>query len=186
MDKEYLIQLVKNAYGLTLLFPKKDPLRYKVRELANEILESLIPGTKKLDVCFEKLEILDSFFEVAKSQNWVSLQDILKVQEEYNKLKEVLKWPEVPENQPKFVFEPPAVREDAFVSVKDHLQNRQGKIMTLLKENNGIQVWQAKKVFPEVSKRTLRRDFENMLKQGLIERVGEKNDTFYKIKTNIV
>ena len=46
MDKEYLIQLAKNAYNLTLLFPKKDPLRYKVRELADEVLEFLIPSQK--------------------------------------------------------------------------------------------------------------------------------------------
>jgi len=181
MDKEYLIQLAKNAYNLTLLFPKKDPLRYKVRELADEVLEFLIPSQKNGDICLEKLEVLDSLFEVAKSQNWVSLQEVLKVQEEYNKLKEVLKQPEIPENQPEFAFQPPVTR-DEFLN-KDQIQNRQGKIMNLLKENGGIQVWQVKKVFPEVSKRTLRRDFENMLKQGLIERVGERNDTFYKIKT---
>lgn len=184
MDKEYLIQLAKNAYNLTLLFPKKDPLRYKVRELADEVLEFLIPDQKNPDICAERLEVLDGFFEVAKSQNWVSLQELLKVQEEYNKLKEILKQPEVPENQPEFAFQPPVVREESFN--RDQLQNRQEKIMGLLKENGGVQVWQAKKVFPEVSKRTLRRDFENMLKQGLIERVGERNDTFYKIKTNTV
>lgn len=183
MNKEYLIQLTKNTYGLTLLFPKKDPLRYKVRELADEVLEFLIPSQKNGDICLERLEVLDSLFEVAKSQNWVSLQELLKVQEEYNKLKEVLNQPEVPENQPKFAFQPPVAREEVPAFFKDQLQNRQEKIMELLKENGGIQVWQVKKVFPEVSKRTLRRDFENMLKQGLIERVGEKNDTFYKIKT---
>ncbi len=42
-----------------------------------------------------------------------------------------------------------------------------------------------KQVFPEVSKRTLRRDFENLLKQGIIERIGEKNDTFYQLKRSL-
>jgi len=35
---------------------------------------------------------------------------------------------------------------------------------------------------PNVSKRTLRRDFEFLLKQGIVERIGERNETFYKIK----
>ncbi len=42
-----------------------------------------------------------------------------------------------------------------------------------------------KQVFPEVSKRTLRRDFENLLKQGIIEKIGEKNDTFYQLKRSL-
>lgn len=34
----------------------------------------------------------------------------------------------------------------------------------------------------ELSKRTLRRDFEKMLSQDLVERVGERNQTFYQLK----
>jgi len=57
---------------------------------------------------------------------------------------------------------------------------RQEKILTFLKENGRAQVWQMKQVFPEVTKRTLRRDFEYMLGEGIIERIGEKNNTFYQ------
>jgi len=60
VDKDFLIKLTNNLYRLTLLFPKKEPLRYKMRELADEILANQDE---------EKLEILNSFFEVAKSQN---------------------------------------------------------------------------------------------------------------------
>ncbi|MDP3733476.1 MAG: hypothetical protein Q8Q91_02930, partial [Candidatus Daviesbacteria bacterium] len=77
MDKNYLIGLTQNLYRLTLLFPKKEPLRYKMRELANDILAK--PNK-------ECLEIILSYFEVAKSQNWVSPSDILNIQEEYSKL----------------------------------------------------------------------------------------------------
>ena len=38
MNKDFLIQLTNDLYKLTLLFPKKEPLRYKMRELADEIL----------------------------------------------------------------------------------------------------------------------------------------------------
>ena len=54
--------------------------------------------------------------------------------------------------------------------------------LEFLKENGRAQVWQVKQIFPEVTKRTLRRDFGNLLKQGIIERIGERNGTFYELR----
>jgi len=170
MDKAFLIQLTQNIYKLTALFPKKEPLRYKMREVADEVLEAFILGVDYAD----SLEILDSFFEIVKVQNWLSLQELLKVQEEYSKLMDYLMVSESLEKEKKM---------DLKQDIVEPFQNRQERILELLKEKGGVQVWQMKKVFPEISKRTLRRDFENLLRQGLIERIGERNDTFYQIKT---
>jgi len=63
------------------------------------------------------------------------------------------------------------------------LAKRQEKILDILKEKGKAQVWEVKKIFPQISKRTLRRDFELMFKQGIVQRMGEKNNTFYQIKT---
>ena len=103
MDRDFLIQLTNSLYRLTLLFPKKEPLRYKMREIADDILAECLRLNLKHDNNHEKytgdicadswaeLEVLDGFFEVAKEQNWVSLEEILKLQENYSKLKEELK-----------------------------------------------------------------------------------------------
>lgn len=163
MDKIFLIKLTNGLYRLTLLFPKKEPLRYKMRELADEILANQTE---------EKLEILNSFFEVAKSQNWVSPSNVLEVQKEYDNLKEELK--QSSEVQLPKVKE---IRKD-----EEKILGRQEKILEILKEKGRAQVWEIQKIFPEVTKRTLRRDFENLLNQGLIERMGERNETFYQIK----
>jgi len=168
VNKEYLIQLTNNLYRLTLLFPKKEPLRYKMRELADEILSKcLTPGVKQNPVG-EELEVLDSFFEVAKSQNWVSPKEMLNLQEEYSKLKEGLKREEKPKPQEVYRGQTP-------------VNQRQEKILDFLKENGRAQVGELKQIFPEVTKRTLRRDFEFLLKRGKIERIGERNDTFYQL-----
>lgn len=171
-NKEYLIQLTNNLYRLTLLFPKKEPLRYKMRELADGILTK--PNEKDLDV-------LDSFFEVALVQNWVSAPDILAVQREYDNLREELKKgsrDQKKENPVPIKVYPKAIP----VLLVRHNSDRQEKIMEFLKENGKAQVWQIKQVLSGVSKRTLRRDFEQMLKQGIIERMGERNNTFYQIR----
>ncbi len=177
MTRGFLIQLTNNLYRLTLLFPKKEPLRYKMREVADEIL--IKPNEKNL-------EVLDNFFGVAAVQNWVSSSEILAIQTEYANLREELKKKNNPgenpivEVQPQQVLQPQPILENQTVSEKNE---RQEKILAFLKENGRVQVWQIKQVFPEVTKRTLRRDFEYMLRQGVIERIGERNNTFYQTKT---
>jgi len=207
MNKQLLIQLTNNLYRLTLLFPKKEPLRYKMREKADDILAK--PNEKDL-------EVLDSFFEVALVQNWVSPSDILAIKKGYDNLREILKKYKPEKEKKKDNLD--VVEEDKSSSSAiergeaerrsrrdlslrpatarvveaypketpiplSHNLDRQEKILEFLKENGRAQVWQIKQFLPEVTKRTLRRDFEHMLEQGLIERMGEKNDTFYQIKT---
>lgn len=170
MDKNYFIQLTNNLYRLTLFFPKKEPLRYKMRELADSIL--INPNEKDL-------EVLNSFFEIAKNQNWVSVSDILAIQGEYDSLKKEL------EEKKLTAVDFSTDREGKIIEVgPQSISLRQEKILAFLRENGRAQVWQLKQIFPEVTKRTLRRDFEQMLGQGLIERLGERNNTFYQVKIN--
>jgi DNA-binding transcriptional ArsR family regulator len=202
MDKEFFVDLTIQVYNLTLLFPKKEPLRYQVRKLANEILADLLwllrGSVKKPDIFLNdletKIEILEGFLKVAKSQNWTSPKDIIEIQEEYNKIKEELKSfkkkeieklrkkhesnvlsGEVVEIKESEIVPLPVSRED------NSLNYRQEKILEILKEKDMIQVHHVKEVFPQVSKRTLRRDFESLLRKGLVERVGERSNTFYKL-----
>lgn len=186
MNKEDFIYLTNNLYRLTLLFPKKEPLRYKMRELGDEILENLIliangnsHGPNNLALELEKkFEILNSFFEIAKEQNWVSPTNILAIQGEYDKLLEGFQ-------RLNLTKKAESSKEGSLLSDfrVQPLMQRQQKILDILKEKGKIQVWELKQILPEVTKRTLRRDFEKMLSQGLIERLGEKNRTFYRIKS---
>jgi len=190
--KEKLIELTKRIYQLTLCFPKKEPLRYKIREIADEILLNVIRGTK--NPTHKDWEVLDSFLEIAKEQNWVSPKAILDVKKEYQDLFENLYIPSIKsqenlnlrENTLNGVrphlnlngVEPQVVHEPQVI----HVNERQRKILEILKEREKIQVGQVKEFFPNVSKRTLRRDFQKLVKKGIIERIGEKNNTFYKLK----
>lgn len=208
MNREYLIQLTQNLYRLTLLFPKKEPLRYKMREVADDILANLISineDDEERSQCFfftivkkcnQNLAVLDGFFEVAKNQNWVALADLLRLQEEYNRIKteikKIRKQPLIEEKEVRSRQKLPTRSVGIPAETSPHLppravslssaNKRQQKILEFLKEKDWVQVWQAKQIFPGVSKRTLRRDFGFLLKQGKIERVGERNETFYRLK----
>ncbi|TSC75447.1 MAG: hypothetical protein G01um101430_289 [Parcubacteria group bacterium Gr01-1014_30] len=160
-------------------------MRYKTRELADDILASSVKGAVKDDVAY--LEVLDSFLEVAKAQNWVKQDELLEIQNSYANIKRdiersgavnpSLEKEGLAENQSSEKHPEAEFRENK------KMPERQERILAFLREQGRIQVWQAKEILPEVTKRTLRRDFESLLKRGLVERIGERNNTFYQIKT---
>ena len=145
MDKDYFTKLTSNLYHLTLLFPKKEPLRYKIRELGGDVLSSLIlvladNPYKSKERVFEigkKLEILDSYFEVAKSQNWVNSFDVLEIQKEYGKIgKEIgeINATLVAMEEAKIRREKAAEDEGEEI-METPLSSREGKILKLLEQN---------------------------------------------------
>lgn len=266
MDKEDLLQLTKELYHLTVLFPKKEPLRYKIREAADDILACFIMKSKENRgiTLKENLEIIGSFFEITKEQNWVSPEVLLEVQEKYamivqdleqqekiqqtiqagvfgskerkidkkeetnnivkeqkNNQVEITAVIEKEEEEKKPVNSSIQISEsiplistteslhtfakiekeefkedkkeekrlDGPLESEAHLTGsqmmRQKRIIEFLKESGRAQVWEIQKIFPATSKRTIRRDFRSLLKQGLIERIGERNKTYYKLKINL-
>jgi len=187
MNKIDIIELTDKLYKLTLLFPKKEPLRYKIREVGDRILENIVSlevfqnqsSAKRSDfLIFEiekDLEIIISYFEVVKWQNWVSYFDVLEIKEKYGKIKIDLLGRV--EN-----FEPEQNKPLEIARPKDkNLDSRKEKILTILEKKEKIQVWELSKILPQVSKRTLRRDFDFLLKKGLIKRIGQGNNTFYSL-----
>ncbi|XOB46605.1 MAG: DeoR family transcriptional regulator [Candidatus Nealsonbacteria bacterium] len=195
--KNYLVQITNELYRLTLLFPKKEPLRYKMRELSDDVLANFVflpqednnPTKIKIVKDSKKMiEVLDSFFDIVKTQGWVRASDILNLQEEYSKIgEELLKFQEEEKikkarNQEEKIDD--EVREISILKKEEEkpISERQKKLLKVLEEKGKMQVWEIKDIFSEVSKRTLRRDFRSLLKNGLVERIGERNNTFYQIK----
>lgn len=214
MNKEFLISLTERIYSITLLFPKKEPLRYKMRETATAVFEDFVGLTFSHDFLsagaelLASLEVLDGFFEVAKKQNWANEIDVLAIQQEYANFKagiqqgsfgledakdQQINFPEAREMpgtqdlgelRPMTGFAPEIFSGQPIDNaIKEKVNPRQKTILDFLKENGRAQVWQLKEIFPDISKRTLRRDFEYMFKQGIVERIGQRNDTFYQVKT---
>lgn len=199
MDKDNFIQTTAKLYKITVLFPKKEPLRYKLREVADNILSDLITwnvinsieGYNKTkeeeNLLFnlkKNLEVINSYFEIAKWQNWVSFFDILEIQEECaNIWKNIKIESEKLQNTEKPLKIHSEIKQNKLVAKKEQdLDERKQKILKILKEKEKAQVWEVNEEFPKISKRTIRRDFAELLSYGLIERLGEKNNTFYQLK----
>lgn len=183
MDKNQLIEITNSLYKLTSLFPKKEPLRYKIREVGNDILASFV--SFRPAAISENLVVLQGFLEIARNQNWVSPSQVLNIQGEYSKLEtEISRSESESGRRDESLLHLHSTKLSSMPEVvvisSSEQGNRQGKIIEFLKEKGRAQVWELKQVFPQISKRTLRRDFESLLKQGLVERMGERNDTFYR------
>lgn len=175
MDRDYLIKLTLAVYKVTDIFPKEEPLKFLIREKANQILVDSI-SKEKIEKIRRNIEIINSYFEVAEKQDWVDELNFLVLKREYARIKEGLKSkkgsanPIISQKNPKSA------------SPQSDLSERCRKILEILKQKERAQVWEFKKIFPEVTKRTLRRDFEFLLRQGLIERAGENNNIYYKMR----
>lgn len=193
MNKIDIIELTNKVYKLSLFFPKKEPLRYKIREVGDRILENLVsleisqnPAKRGDFLIFEiekDLEIIISYFEVIKWQNWISYFDVLDIKEKYDKIKiDLLKHVENSKQEQEQKQEQKIKTYRGQTSIAStYLDKRKEKIITILKEKEKIQVWELSKILPQVSKRTLRRDFDFLLKKGLIKRIGQGNNTFYSL-----
>ncbi|HOL90501.1 MAG TPA: DeoR family transcriptional regulator, partial [Candidatus Pacearchaeota archaeon] len=181
----------------------------KIREIANDILtfsinweslNSLNPGKyasnlkeRKKETIFnleESLDVIHNYFEISKWQNWINYFEILEIQEEYDKIKkelyEEIKKIEIEEKTNEIQNIPKNnLIEEKNIQIDNNFiekETRKEKIIKILKKVEKIQVGEINKLFPDVSKRTIRRDFQKMLNQGIIERIGEKNTTYYRLK----
>ncbi len=191
MDKEYFTNLTNDLYRLTLLFPQKEPLKYKMRELADNILAGLImilEGDEKRygELVYEikkNIQPFNGFCEVAKKQNWVSKDAINDVQERYEAIREEIEKFEQESSKErekeKMEIGVPTPYEAVLTPL--NLNPRQKKIVELLKEKEKMQVNEVQNTFPAITKRTLRRDFDALTKMGLLKRMGKANTTFYQL-----
>lgn len=212
MDKKYFIKLTQAVYRTTERFPEGESLKFKIREKANEILTDLVlqdPQTKEATI--KAIDLLESYFEVARFQNWVNPLNFMLLEQEYDKvvislkethnaehkiqeevpeqedadkvLEEREEVPEEPKKEPKESIK----KQDKSIIIlpqekpQKELIDRHKKIIDFLKQNDHAQVWQLKNILPNVSKRTVRRDFEYLVGQNLVQRIGEKSNTFYRV-----
>jgi DNA-binding transcriptional ArsR family regulator len=186
MTKNYLIQITLNVYQISEWWPESVFLRFKVRNLANEILSDFIllsrqqrPDADVYKNILENVENIKEAWAEARTQKLIDRENFLIFQKEYGKLSQALN---------SLSFPKKAARTELSVKKSGKRENkllneRQKKILSILKKKNRAQVWELKEIIGKVTKRTLRRDLDVLLKNKLVQRIGEWNEVFYKLST---
>jgi hypothetical protein len=188
MDKEKIIKLADSAYKILEFFPEADPIKNKAKEKILSVFESSVLFFKtdaknnKDRETAEKIlidtDIFLGYLEIAKNQKWLDNLNFLILQKEFENLKNeigalfVLKDNFLKTEKDRKLEEP---------AESEKLSERQKKIIEILQNSEKAQVSDIIKILPDVTKRTIRRDMDELMEKGRIIRMGGFNQTFYKI-----
>ena len=202
MDEKFL-KLTNTVYKVLEFFPESDPLKNRAKDKALVIMDSLVlindnsgwASFQKEKVKVQLLEDIDSllgYLWIAKAQGWLNSINYLIISGEYEKVKKDIK-PIVIEFTQKLPFEnnnpEPIHAPKSVVNSTEpktpvfSLSSRQDKILDFIRKNSKAQVMDLRTVLPNVTKRTIRRDLDELLSSGKVTRMGEFNQVFYTIKS---
>lgn len=152
----------------------------------------------------EDIEILLNYLKLAKSFGWIDNINFLIISKGYENIRgQVRQSAEKPLAEPiqgaenasiiaqtqKITFQKTVENQISFTEKKINqskapeflISDRQKKILQILSEKGKAQVSDFKLVLGDVTKRTIRRDLDELLKNRKIIRVGEWNQVFYEI-----
>ncbi len=201
MDSDFIIRLTFGLYRVTELLFGDSALRRTIEESASRLLVNLIllsDGKLKASSILEgrseaapraltELETLLGLLQDMKRLRVINDRNFVVLEREYAKVRRFLIQneeqppslrPPNPRPSPSFVRADALHKQSAFRSKE--LNSRQEKMLEILRYKEKVQVWELKKLLPDVTKRTLRRDVDDLLKRNLVVREGEWNDIFYR------
>ena len=183
--EEHLLRLTNSVYKILEFFPESDPLKNRAKEKALAILENPNKGD---------IDMLLGYLWIAKTQGWLNAVNFLIVSNGYEKVSAGFRHceeqsdeaisnsaglprrpgaPRNDENQPKEPIAP---------ILSDNVSPRQKQILDFLDKNKTAQVMDLQTILPNITKRTIRRDLDELLLKDRIVRIGEFNQVVYKVK----
>jgi len=218
MTEENIIKLTNALYKVTDLFPKEEPLKFAIRKegldvmfFSNLVKGKSISSTQKekeqyLDKVLAKIELVKTYFGIAKEQEWVAERNFEVLEREYEILKDSLnlavikekevKKPvavEIQKEEPITVFANNVTnnaREEKKADVTkrevrhlnyEELSSVQLKVLEILQSQGQLKANQISEGFPEMNPRTIRRELKGLKEMKIISSIGGGKMTVYKI-----
>ncbi|OGZ70037.1 MAG: hypothetical protein A2904_01305 [Candidatus Staskawiczbacteria bacterium RIFCSPLOWO2_01_FULL_33_9] len=199
--EDKFIKLTSAVYRLLDFFPEGEPLKNRAKDKVLAITEGLVSlqRDRASSQLLEDIEILLSYLKLAKSFGWIDSVNFLIISKEYANIKSQI---HQPVDQPlqtentniiaktqKVTFQKTVENQISFTKERvSHpktseflISERQKKILQILSEKGKAQVSDFKTVLGNITKRTIRRDLDELMKNKQIIRVGEWNQVFYEI-----
>ena len=200
MERDF-IKVTNAVYRVLDFLPDGDPLKNKAKEKTLAIMENLtlifgaqgwVSLGKEMASAqlLDDIDILENYLRIGRDQGWVDTMNFLIITKEYGIIKSNINPPKglirqsleiarlgEPRREPR---RPTSADVGRLERGKD--TERQVKILDVLNKKGKAQVSDFIKELPNVTKRTVRRDLDDLLKKGKIMRVGEWNQVFYHLK----
>ena len=187
-DKELKRQIQESAESVladVLAIGEESPItsehKYRVAFRAQERIDALRQrlGEARKQKMMSRASFVVLEREYLRTQAWIAGVMIVLPQEQKKEVESK------PQSRGLVVKEPKEQSVVSLVKKPDKptkMSDRQKRILEILRNKDKAQVWELQKVFPQVTKRTLRRDLDDLLQQNLIIRLGEWNSVSYQVK----
>ena len=159
------------------------------------------------EAIIKEISILNAYFDIAQEQEWINKKNFLVLKQGYINLREavftaqMLKRAQISALKPsqlaeskqapqeynnyapkpsKKPIERPKTSQKPIGGINEGYPDRKGEIYDILSKKGPLRLVQMLQYFPNISKRTVRRDLGYLLKKGAITRYDEGKLTFYK------
>ncbi len=162
------LDLVMAVYRVTKLFPEGEVLIGQIRKTANDILSEIILRRNKEII--KHIQIILNYFEIAKDQKWIKDANFDILIREYNGLLNSIEQ---------------GIGKKKIVKNKtiSKLNQRQNTILEKIKNLDKFRLKDLNVLFPNLNSRTLMRDLDQLIENGLMKREGRGRGSYYKIVT---
>lgn len=192
--QEKFLKLTNSVYKVLEFFPESDPLKNRAKDKALAIMDNLVlvnetsgwasfQKEKIKALLLEDIDMLLGYLWIAKSQGWLNSVNFLIISNEYEKIKkDIAPIIELTQKLPG-IDGLPVIKKIAEKIIEpdfNEMTARQKKILEFLEKNEKAQVMDLQTILPNITKRTIRRDLDELLLAGKITRLGEFNQVFYQ------
>ncbi|MFH0873373.1 MAG: DeoR family transcriptional regulator [Candidatus Komeilibacteria bacterium] len=183
MSRESYIRLTLGVYKVSALFSEQEPLRHDLRELADEILASLLCDSYQ--GCSENIKLIQKLFDLAESRGLADPRNFLVLRREYDKVSDLFENTDMGSEQPasaRIGYAKSVTRRGSFLKNGRH-KKRQEIILDILKNKDKVKLKDLIKSFPGINRRTILRDLDTFCESGLVGRHGSGRGICYTIKS---
>lgn len=197
MENSKSLKLTNTVYKLLEFFPESDPLKNRAKDRALVIMEHLFLINENSGwVSFQKdkiraqltedIDVLLGYLWIGKTQGWLNSVNCLIISNEYEKIKNSIQ-PIIELTQKLPGIDKIEVKQEEAIELEpinnqQGISTRQEKILEFLIKNKKAQVMDIQTILPNVTKRTIRRDLDELLEADKVVRSGDFNQVFYHIK----
>ncbi len=172
---------ITDAVYKVLDFLPEDPLKTAAKDQALLVLKGLTQQ-KAATGLLQDIEVLENYLKLAKYRGWLADMNFFIITGQYRRIAASLQ-KHAPASKPQTANNSSAQPSKPKKTKKpeEKLTGRQLQIIKILKQRQKAQVAQLMEELPDITKRTVRRDLDDLLKKGKIARVGQFNQVFYQI-----
>ena len=192
--EENIIRLTNALYRATSFFPKEEPLKFAIRKEGLDVLFFInisrgksVPSsnqekeeaTKKV---LSKIELIKTYFSIAKEQDWISSENYSILERNYDSLKDFVSSRVVVKEVKKIVekAKPVEVKKTKDINYEE-LSSVQLKVLEILQNKGQLKSVEISESFPNMNPRTIRRELKGLKDLKIVVSAGGGKTTIYEI-----